>query len=92
MFVKRRPWECLQPNFLRSKHTGPTPGIMVWIVTSYDRRRTLVVILDTLRKNVYIICPVTIQMKDLSQTEQQALTTTLPQPCNLSGIKQNNRH
>ncbi|GFW23377.1 transposable element Tc1 transposase [Trichonephila clavipes] len=28
VLVRRRPGECLQPNCLQPKHTGPTPGVL----------------------------------------------------------------
>ncbi|GBO14120.1 hypothetical protein AVEN_217427-1 [Araneus ventricosus] len=44
VLVRRRPGECLQPTCLRPRHTGPTPGVMVWGAISYDSRSTLAVI------------------------------------------------
>ncbi|GBM16955.1 hypothetical protein AVEN_267340-1 [Araneus ventricosus] len=49
----RRPGENLQPTCLRPRHTGPTPGVMVWGAISYDSRGTLVVIPRTLIANLY---------------------------------------
>ncbi|GFV51645.1 uncharacterized protein TNCV_1320011 [Trichonephila clavipes] len=48
------PEERLQPNCLRSRHTRPTPGVMVWGAISYDSRSTLVVIRNTLTANLYV--------------------------------------
>ncbi|GBN35056.1 hypothetical protein AVEN_115609-1 [Araneus ventricosus] len=31
----------VQPTCLRPRHTGPTPGVMIWGAISYDRRSTL---------------------------------------------------
>ncbi|GBM50393.1 hypothetical protein AVEN_97216-1 [Araneus ventricosus] len=44
----------LQPTCLRSRHTGPTPGVMVWGAILYDSRSTLMVIPRTLTLNLYI--------------------------------------
>ena len=54
MLVRRRPGERLEPSCLRRRHTGPTPGVMVWGAMSYDSRSSLVVIPGTLTANVYI--------------------------------------
>lgn len=54
VLVRRRPGERLQPNCLRPRHTGPTPGVMVWGAISYDSRSTLVVIPNTLTANLYV--------------------------------------
>ncbi|GBM94183.1 hypothetical protein AVEN_100403-1 [Araneus ventricosus] len=54
MLVRRRPGERLQPTCLRPRHTGPTPGVMVWGEISYDSRRTLVVIPRTMTANLYV--------------------------------------
>ncbi|GFW30743.1 HTH_Tnp_Tc3_2 domain-containing protein [Trichonephila clavipes] len=35
VLVRRRPEEYLQPNCLRPRHTGPTPGVRVWGAISY---------------------------------------------------------
>ncbi|GBL76157.1 hypothetical protein AVEN_234440-1 [Araneus ventricosus] len=50
----RRPGERLQPTFLWPRHTGPTPGVMVWRITSFDSRSTLVIIPHTPTANLYI--------------------------------------
>ncbi|GFV33078.1 uncharacterized protein TNCV_250821 [Trichonephila clavipes] len=47
-FVRRQPSEGLQPNCLQTRHTGLTPGIIVWRAISYDTRSTLVAIPNTL--------------------------------------------
>ncbi|GBM96407.1 hypothetical protein AVEN_24713-1 [Araneus ventricosus] len=52
--VRRRPGEHLQQTCLRSRHTGSTPGVMVWGAISYDSRSTLVVIPRTLTANLYV--------------------------------------
>ncbi|GBL88194.1 Transposable element Tc1 transposase [Araneus ventricosus] len=52
VLIRRRPGERLQPNCLRPRHTGPTPGVMVWGAISYDSRSTLVVIPNTLNANL----------------------------------------
>jgi transposase len=54
VLVRRRPGERLQPSCLRPRHTGPTPGVMVWGAISYGSRSTLVVIPHTLTANVYV--------------------------------------
>ncbi|GBM29648.1 hypothetical protein AVEN_125295-1 [Araneus ventricosus] len=54
VLIRRRPGERLQPNCLRPRHTGPTPGVMVWGAISYDSRSTLVVIPNTLNANLYV--------------------------------------
>ncbi|GBM44006.1 hypothetical protein AVEN_218154-1 [Araneus ventricosus] len=54
VLAKRRPGERLQPTCPRPKHTGPTPGIMVWGAISYDSRSTLMVIPRTLTENLYV--------------------------------------
>ena len=54
VLVRRRPGERLQPNCLLPRHTGPTPGVMVWGAISYDSRSTLVVIPNTLTANLYV--------------------------------------
>ncbi|GFW15421.1 HTH_Tnp_Tc3_2 domain-containing protein [Trichonephila clavipes] len=46
--------EQLSTDYLRLRHTGPTPEIMVCGAISYDGRRTLVVIPSTLTANLYI--------------------------------------
>ncbi|GFX12502.1 transposable element Tc1 transposase [Trichonephila clavipes] len=56
----RRPGECLQPNCLPPKHTGPTPRVMVWGEISYESRSPLVVITNTLTANLYVgVCSAT---------------------------------
>ncbi|GBM33159.1 hypothetical protein AVEN_83671-1 [Araneus ventricosus] len=50
----RRPGEHLQPTCLWPRHTGPTPGVMVWGAISYDSRSTPVVIPCTLTANLYV--------------------------------------
>ncbi|GBN99014.1 hypothetical protein AVEN_29717-1, partial [Araneus ventricosus] len=50
----RRPGERLQPTCLRPRHTGPTPGVMVWRAISYDSRSTLVVTPRTLTADLYV--------------------------------------
>ena len=54
MLVRRGPGERLEPSCLRRRHTGRTPGVMVWGAISYDSRGTLVVIPSTLTANLYI--------------------------------------
>ncbi|GBL94645.1 Transposable element Tc1 transposase [Araneus ventricosus] len=54
VLVRRRPGERLQPTCLRPRHTGHTPGVMVWGAISYDSRSTLVVIPRTLATNLYV--------------------------------------
>ncbi|GBN21252.1 hypothetical protein AVEN_205900-1 [Araneus ventricosus] len=54
VLIRRRPGERLQPNCVRPRHTGPTPGVMVWGAISYDSRSTLVVIPNTLNANLYV--------------------------------------
>ncbi|GBM55256.1 hypothetical protein AVEN_18078-1 [Araneus ventricosus] len=54
VMVRRRPGERLQPTCLRPRHTGPTPGVMIWGVISYDSRSTLVVISRILTVNLYV--------------------------------------
>ncbi|GBL73243.1 hypothetical protein AVEN_159298-1 [Araneus ventricosus] len=54
VLVRRRPGERLQPTCRRPRHTGPTPGVMVWGAISYDSRSTLVVIPSTLTANLYV--------------------------------------
>ncbi|GBN73285.1 Transposable element Tc1 transposase [Araneus ventricosus] len=54
VLVRRRPGERLQPTCLRPRHTGPTPGVMVWGAISYDSKSTLVVIPRTLTANLYV--------------------------------------
>ncbi|GBM17306.1 hypothetical protein AVEN_237291-1 [Araneus ventricosus] len=54
VLVRRRPGDCLQSTCLRSRHTGPTPGVMVWGAISYGSRNTLVVIPRTLTANLYV--------------------------------------
>ncbi|GBM13591.1 hypothetical protein AVEN_84136-1 [Araneus ventricosus] len=51
---QERPGERLQPTCLRPRHTGPTPGVMVWEAISYNSRNTLVVIPRTLTANLYV--------------------------------------
>ncbi|GBM95972.1 hypothetical protein AVEN_7268-1 [Araneus ventricosus] len=66
VLIRRRPGERLQPNCLRPRHTGPTPGVMVWGAISYDSRSTLVVIPNTLNANLYVslvIQPVVLPFK-----------------------------
>ncbi|GBN75642.1 Transposable element Tc1 transposase [Araneus ventricosus] len=53
VMVRRRPGERLQPTCLRPRHTGPTPGVMVWEAISYGSRSTLVVIPRTLTANLH---------------------------------------
>ncbi|GBM75879.1 Transposable element Tcb2 transposase [Araneus ventricosus] len=55
VLVRRRTCERLQPTCLLLRHTGPTPGIMVWRAISYDSRSTLVVIPRTLTENLHAI-------------------------------------
>ncbi|GBM88890.1 hypothetical protein AVEN_134150-1 [Araneus ventricosus] len=43
VLVRMRLGERLQPTCLRPRHTGPTPGVMVWGAISYESKRTLVV-------------------------------------------------
>ncbi|GBM58368.1 hypothetical protein AVEN_185479-1 [Araneus ventricosus] len=52
--VIRSSGERLQPTCLQPRHTGPTPGVMVWGDISYDSRSTLVVIPCTLITNLYV--------------------------------------
>ncbi|GFT28133.1 uncharacterized protein TNCV_645141 [Trichonephila clavipes] len=52
--IRRGPGERLKPTYLRQRHTGPTPGVMVWRVTFYDIRSILMVIPLTLTENLYI--------------------------------------
>ncbi|GBO25194.1 Transposable element Tc1 transposase [Araneus ventricosus] len=52
--VRRRSGERLQPTCLRPRHTGPTPGLMIWGAIFYDSRSTLVVIPRTLTSNLYV--------------------------------------
>lgn len=54
VLVRRRPGERLLATCLRPRHTGPTPGVMVWGAISYDSRSTLVVIPRTLTANLYV--------------------------------------
>ncbi|GFV42325.1 HTH_Tnp_Tc3_2 domain-containing protein [Trichonephila clavipes] len=51
VLVKKTPGERLQPNYLRPRYIGPTPGVMVWGAISYDGRSTVVVIPSTLPAN-----------------------------------------
>ncbi|GFT93859.1 transposable element Tc1 transposase [Trichonephila clavipes] len=53
VLVGRRPVERFHPNCLRPGHTGPTPGVIVWIETFYDSRNTLEVFPNTLTANLY---------------------------------------
>ncbi|GBL96135.1 hypothetical protein AVEN_104359-1 [Araneus ventricosus] len=48
VLVRRRPGERLHPTCLHPRHTGPTPGVMVWGAISYGSRCSLVVIPRTL--------------------------------------------
>ncbi|GBM84571.1 hypothetical protein AVEN_33845-1 [Araneus ventricosus] len=54
LLVRRSPDERLQPTCLPSRHTGPTPGVMVWGAISYDSRSILVVIPLTLTENLHV--------------------------------------
>ncbi|GBM38420.1 hypothetical protein AVEN_260805-1 [Araneus ventricosus] len=54
VLARRRPGERLQPTCLRPRHTGPTPGVMVWGAISYNSRSTLVVILRALTASLYV--------------------------------------
>ncbi|GBM66194.1 hypothetical protein AVEN_55165-1 [Araneus ventricosus] len=54
VLVRRRLSERLQLTCLRPRHTGRTPGVMVWGANSYDSRSTLVVIPRTLTANLYV--------------------------------------
>ncbi|GBO29914.1 Transposable element Tc1 transposase [Araneus ventricosus] len=54
VLVRRRPGERLQPTCLWPRHTGSTPGAMVWGAISYDTRSTLVVIPRTMTANLYV--------------------------------------
>ncbi|GBM88098.1 hypothetical protein AVEN_190495-1 [Araneus ventricosus] len=54
VLVIRRPGELLQITCLRPRHTGPSPGVMVWGTISYDSRSTLVVIPRILNANLYV--------------------------------------
>ncbi|GFW06283.1 uncharacterized protein TNCV_37571 [Trichonephila clavipes] len=62
VFARRRPGECLKPNCLRPRHTGPTPGVMVWRSFSErerererdDSRSTLVVMPNALTANLCV--------------------------------------
>ncbi|GBM88383.1 hypothetical protein AVEN_149440-1 [Araneus ventricosus] len=54
VLVKRKPGERLQPTCLRPRHTGPTPGVMVWGAISYDSSSTLMAIPRTLTANLYV--------------------------------------
>ena len=55
VLVRRRLGERLQPNCLRLRRAGPTPGVMFWGAISYGSRSTLVVIPNTLTTNLYVI-------------------------------------
>ncbi|GFT88054.1 transposable element Tc1 transposase [Trichonephila clavipes] len=54
VFVRGRPEECVQPNCLWLRHTGPTPGVMIWRAISYNSRITLVVIPNILIANLNV--------------------------------------
>ncbi|GBL92307.1 hypothetical protein AVEN_35850-1 [Araneus ventricosus] len=54
VLVRRRTGESMQPICLRPRHTGPTPGVMVWGAISYDSSSTLVVAPRTLTANLYV--------------------------------------
>ncbi|GFW06417.1 uncharacterized protein TNCV_2187521 [Trichonephila clavipes] len=78
VLVRRRSGERLQPNCLRPRHTGPTPGVMVWVATSYVNRSTLLVIPNTLKPNLnnVDILPWPVRSPDLSPIEHV---------CNITG-------
>ncbi|GFW70221.1 transposable element Tc1 transposase [Trichonephila clavipes] len=54
VLFRRRSGERLQPNCLRPRHTGPTPGVMVWRTISYENITSFVVIRNTLTINLYV--------------------------------------
>ncbi|GFV08402.1 hypothetical protein TNCV_328361 [Trichonephila clavipes] len=56
VLVRKRTGVHLQPNCLRLRYTGPTPGVMVWEAISYDSRTTLIVILSKLTANTSSVC------------------------------------
>ncbi|GBN87696.1 hypothetical protein AVEN_164690-1 [Araneus ventricosus] len=80
-FATRRPGERQQPTCLRPRHTGPTPGVMVWEAISYDSRSTLVVIPRTLTANLYaslVIQPVLLPfMNSIKRVFSNRLTLAL---------------
>ncbi|GFV94544.1 transposable element Tc1 transposase [Trichonephila clavipes] len=69
VLVKRRLEERLQPNCLQPRQTGPTPGVMVWDVISYDSRSILVVIPNTLTANLSVIQPIVLPFMNIIQGE-----------------------
>ncbi|GFU34934.1 transposable element Tc1 transposase [Trichonephila clavipes] len=52
VLVRKSPGEPLQPNGLRPRQTGPTPGAMVWGADFSGSRIPLVVIPNTLTANL----------------------------------------
>lgn len=54
ILVSRRPSERLERSCIRRRHTGPTPGVLVWKVISYDSRSSLIDIPITLIANSYV--------------------------------------
>ncbi|GFX68122.1 HTH_Tnp_Tc3_2 domain-containing protein [Trichonephila clavipes] len=53
VLVRRRPGGRLQPNYLQRRHTGFTPGVMIWGAISNGSRSTLV-IPNTLTANLCV--------------------------------------
>ncbi|GBM05579.1 hypothetical protein AVEN_94840-1 [Araneus ventricosus] len=53
VLIRRRPGERLQPTCLQPRHTGPTPGVMVWRAISYDSWNIFVLIPRNLTANLY---------------------------------------
>jgi hypothetical protein len=52
--VRRRPGERAHPDVVTERHTGPTPGVMVWGAISYDSRSDLVVVQGTMNARQYV--------------------------------------
>ena len=52
--VRRRPGERCLVECIRPRHTGPTPGLMVWGAISYNSRSPLVFVEGTLTSARYV--------------------------------------
>ncbi|GFU93359.1 transposable element Tc1 transposase [Trichonephila clavipes] len=52
MLVRKAQGEHLKQNYLWSRYTRPTPGVMVWEAISYATRSSFVVIPNTLTANL----------------------------------------